>query len=862
MIRIRMLLARSCILGNICCVFNRNKIQIGEMFTMKCVKCGEQLSESDQFCHKCGAKVLASDPKIKFCRECGTQLDEKSIYCPNCGTKVLPTEYIFPEQFDQEERGKDEDADSTLNTHTPPNNTCNLRSDSISMAKMKVANFWNGLDLFSKCSVVSLVVGLLLVLISICTSRGGAGLFSVLQISCTLAAMLMHKNIIIVKKNWLRYIFLFASIPLIFLNINCYTVKKAQPTESFQHVAQETTIETELVSHSVVVPGNSSKFHREPLENVESAFRSAGFSDVHTKEKSISGSNYLEAIDTVDSVTIDGIGSFEDGQSFPDDAPVIIYYRKAQEGKNVINLYIDFQENLLFSTYDISLSIDDYSLGTLPHGTSKKFELNLDTGSHILKAQKIDNPAISGTIGLNISETSDITIRTSCHSNLITMEQTYYESKRELQENEARVPQSAESYKGRIYSEVISELKGAGFIDISTSVVRDITGEWLDAKEGEIKSITIRGKNNFIKSEVFLKDDPVVIQYHTQAYTRQEMQEKIWMSVDKPADDILSYFKETPCSVTCFVLGRKIDSFSPTGYFLESGTVSDDSKTVVLNFTNPELKAMKETLVNCFPQDMAIRVVVTAMTNGQATDVFKADGMTYNTQKFHKYSDISGFYLYPYETGTWIAISENTWRVEDMKCMLSGFTTAIKVSTNITFDGSKYTLSNVDKVIAGKTYIDSGDTEDFVPEHYDGADSAPFLTVQPYLVSEGRNISAEQERNNRTMPTATRKKWIDNQIDWFTGRDEQFEKIIKRNLNDEKSFKESETTYIDIVNEDILREVNTALQNGGYSNRCKIGDLLIMCKFTAKNAFNATIKYTAIGISSYDSNTIALVGVG
>lgn len=857
---------------------------------MKCVKCGAQLFEGDQFCHKCGAKAPISTPEIQFCRKCGTQLDEESNYCPKCGAKVLLTK---DDSLEQCEQINEHDSNTDNSTATP---TSNVEADvsqltPIQKIKQQAINFWNTLDLFSKCSAVSLPIGMLLLLISICASKASAGFCSILQISFALIAIFMHKGIISVKQRWAKYILLFLTIPLIFLNIKCYASSKKQPVKPSPQAVQETSVSplpestetteatettktletTEATqpastnsatpSHSVVVPGNYSKFYREPLKNVEAAFKAAGFSNIHVQEKVGSDSNCLDTVDVVDSVTIDGLNAFEDGQIFLDDAQVVISYLKAQEEKNIVNLYIDFEKNIFFSTYDVTLAIDDYSLGILPHGTSKKFELNLDAGSYTLKANRVDNPAIGGSIAINISETSDITIQMFCHSDSIALTQTYYESKRELQDNEARVPQSANSYKGKLYSDVVAELKNAGFSEINTFAFHDITGAWPDSKEGAIKSISIGGKPDFIKSEVFLKDAPIIIQYHANAYTQQEMQEKILANVKQPANVILSYFSETPCSVDCYILGKKIDSFTPDGYFLESGTVSDGGKKVVLNFTTPELTTMKETLEKNFPKDMAIRVVVTAMTNGQATDVFMADGMTYNTQKFHKYCDISGFYLYPYEIGTWIIISENTWRVEDMKCMLSGYTTAINVSANITFDGSNYELSNVDKVIAGKEIIDSGKTDEFITEHYATPDNAPFLTVQPYLVNEERNAEAEKERNNRTMPTDTRKKWINNQFSWFSGRHEQFEKIIKRQLNDEKSFKVSETTYISIVNEEILKEVNTALQNSGYSNRCKIGDLFLMCKFTAKNAFNATIKNTALGISSYDSNTITLIGI-
>lgn len=77
----------------------------------------------------------------------------------------------------------------------------------------------------------------------------------------------------------------------------------------------------------------------------------------------------------------------------------------------------------------------------------------------------------------------------------------------------------------------------------------------------------------------------------------------------------------------------------------------------------------------------------------------------------------------------------------------------------------------------------------------------------------------------------------------------------------EKSYKHIETSYFDIYDENMMKTFNTVIEQAGYSDRVEIGDLFIETEFSAKNAFNATIKSTAFGIASYKNNTIKLITI-
>lgn len=106
-----------------------------------------------------------------------------------------------------------------------------------------------------------------------------------------------------------------------------------------------------------------------------------------------------------------------------------------------------------------------------------------------------------------------------------------------------------------------------------------------------------------------------------------------------------------------------------------------------------------------------------------------------------------------------------------------------------------------------------------------------------------------------------REEWIDSQFSVWDGSHNDLEELIKEVLKDRKSYDHIETSYIDITDETKLAIVNETLHSVGNKNRAEIGDLLIIVEFSAKNAYNATIKSTAYGIASYENNTISLVAI-
>ncbi len=133
----------------------------------------------------------------------------------------------------------------------------------------------------------------------------------------------------------------------------------------------------------------------------------------------------------------------------------------------------------------------------------------------------------------------------------------------------------------------------------------------------------------------------------------------------------------------------------------------------------------------------------------------------------------------------------------------------------------------------------------------------------PVLATVTITAKGEYEITSMSLDfNSARNRWIKKQFSFWDGSNSELKKLVKSRLSNEKSFKHIETTYIDVSNEETRDETNDILKAGGYSQRVEVGDLLITMEFSAKNASNDRVKSKALGIASYEDDTIELIGIG
>lgn len=188
-----------------------------------------------------------------------------------------------------------------------------------------------------------------------------------------------------------------------------------------------------------------------------------------------------------------------------------VMFISVDEPEYAVSLEIECEENLLFSKYDVDVYVDDSMQGTISHGTTETYNLNLTEGLYEIKFVSAEDDEVTGKISIDIHQNESLKYKISCTSSQIDVE-TIQGTVSKHGEDEAAMPQSASSYKYQNYVDVQTELSEAGFTNISFEILYDIVIGWTE--EGEVDSISVDGNTEFEQGQIFKKDVAIVITYH------------------------------------------------------------------------------------------------------------------------------------------------------------------------------------------------------------------------------------------------------------------------------------------------------------------------------------------------------------
>ena len=179
-----------------------------------------------------------------------------------------------------------------------------------------------------------------------------------------------------------------------------------------------------------------------------------------------------------------------------------------------VKINVDFEENLLFSKYDVDLSSNDKT-ETLKHGKDKIVEFYLEEGEHTLTFTNSDDSEISKQITINVTSNMEVGVKISCHYDKISVTKNYTDKDEEMISNEIKMNVDKTAYVYKNYKDVIKDLEKLGFTNIEEKPMYDIELGWTD--EGEVDNVKINGKDNYKRGDVFKNDVKVVVSYHLNA---------------------------------------------------------------------------------------------------------------------------------------------------------------------------------------------------------------------------------------------------------------------------------------------------------------------------------------------------------
>ena len=87
-----------------------------------------------------------------------------------------------------------------------------------------------------------------------------------------------------------------------------------------------------------------------------------------------------------------------------------------------VSLEIECVENLLFSKYDVDVYVDDSMQGTISHGTTETYNLNLTKGVYEIKFVSAEDDEVIGGVSIDIYQDESLKYKISCTSSQINVE--------------------------------------------------------------------------------------------------------------------------------------------------------------------------------------------------------------------------------------------------------------------------------------------------------------------------------------------------------------------------------------------------------------------------------------------------------
>jgi len=831
--------------------------------------------------HECELAFLALEPvkmmdsgEKKHTANCGAKvhlIEDIETESPASGSTtedITPVETQMDHIIEQEV--KTEEAASNIYSIPQSMKSGSSFIDSQPMGdkiKTKALEKWNSFDLFYKIVTVGMGISILLLLIALLSHKVLPIFISILQIGGLVAATLMHKEIIKSPKRWLKYLVLVVAILFVVLNLLIFSAGKSKST---------TTPSTEKPTQTTQIPQTTETLEKEETETAEVLETEEAV--VETNYTITKGSQYAFMSDEwnvyIATAISDSILKVEHWDKTMKTTKKMAF--NAELGNYKINdpqngfEWLD-DEHTAFSfifkdknnshvetaaphIFTININDSDLNKGTNYDNNIACYSYTND-GWHMYRAIpmtdsliKIECWARGMSVGdhlygwdwcvieLNNTDTDfawtddehtsfSITARDPENDSywktdtfvVFALENENYKypnvitylGLQSVSEDEAKVPDSASGYKYDNYKNVQESLSEAGFTNIKTEILYDIVLGW--TSEGEVDSVSIAGDTSFDKGTVFRKEAEVIITYHMKEEEDPSVKNLIAQQLEQ----------------------QQAQAAEEKRKAAEAAAAAEKAAAT--------MRALEERL----PQEMAKRAAVVAITNYcGAIDVFMPDGNTLDVTKFHSYADMSGnffdYYIGVNDWGEWIAKDENTWHAEQLR-YVNCYGNELRAEFSVRYDGENYLVSNVVTAF--------GDLSD--PSKSGATEYSKELVVAPKLIQDDR----EQTRLDSYY------SWVSNQFSSWDGSHREFAALIKNNLNDEKSFKHIETTYAMIYSEDKITEVNKVLKSAKKSERVKIGDLFVSTRFSAKNAFNATIENTAFGIVSFANNSITLIAI-
>ena len=412
---------------------------------MKCPNCGMELLTGEKFCRECGSKIEI--PPQGYCSKCGAKLETTSKFCPECGAKINDDvehrNNITKTEADNSYR-KEAGDNKKINGSEKPDckeDSAESKSSDEGACESEIYE-----DYTQKKKIMGIEV---------------ATLREKLEYACG------NKKITVAIAA-----VLFALIVLVLIGGN-----KKNSTNADDNSAL--TSETKFEVVNVVEMA---------YPEAKEALKKAGFTNV--------SSNVEDGSDESTWIVVEQ--SIAEGKLINSDEKIVLTC--AMKCK----LYLDItsETNLFFSTYDITITLDDVEIGSVSNGNEFTYLADVLTGEHEIVFSKSGNVLPQATKNIVVSGDITYSCDLSHDSSSISMKNERTE------DNINNAALTVVDVTGTILSEAMNTLENIGFSNLKGEPYGNIWDKdnWLVVTQS-VSPGTIADKNVFIQLDCISLND-------------------------------------------------------------------------------------------------------------------------------------------------------------------------------------------------------------------------------------------------------------------------------------------------------------------------------------------------------------------
>ncbi len=260
----------------------------------------------------------------------------------------------------------------------------------------------------------------------------------------------------------------------------------------------------------VYAPLSSDEIKTMDIVEVRQRFVEVGFTNIETVEVYDLDPDTFQG-EFENTASIDTVMSFSAADAFAYDSKVTLTCHRPYEKYNVV-LKVECVPNFLFNRYDIDISLDDAPQATLKHGESGTYEFRLKVGEHTFTFASAEDAAVKYGKTLNVYCDMEAAYRVNCENGEIAVTEVYVDREEVLSDTQVKIQFSRSDLVAANYQEVEKQLADCGFTNIRTVPVYDIVFGITDS--GETSEVTIGGRDDYKRGDIFERDAEVVITYH------------------------------------------------------------------------------------------------------------------------------------------------------------------------------------------------------------------------------------------------------------------------------------------------------------------------------------------------------------